>query len=136
MIDEAFSHTNVLIVDDERDMRYILHAILRDMGLRNVHEAHDVRDALHIIKTSMEPIDLILCDWNMPGRPGLDLLKELHMEGGPPAFLIVSGRGDHDSVVTAKKAGVAGYIRKPFSPKQVETRILGALQRTQESKVL
>jgi DNA-binding response OmpR family regulator len=81
-------------------------------------------------------VELILCDWNMPGRPGLDLLEELRLDGISPIFLIVSGRGDHDSVQEAKEAGVAGYIRKPFSPDQVESRILSALHRTKAMKDL
>lgn len=125
---EKFAALNVLIIDDERDMRFILKMLLRGMGFHNIIEAHDAKHALQIIQTAPAPMDLILCDWNMPGQTGIQFLEEIALQGDVPPFLIISGRGDHDSVVVAKAAGVTGYIRKPFAPEQVETRVLQALR--------
>lgn len=133
---DDLASVNVLIVDDERDMRHILREILQDIGVRNVHEAPDVKAALHFIRFSLTPVDLIVCDWNLPGQTGLELLQELSYDGEVPPFLIVSGRSDHDSILLAKEAGVDGYIRKPFAPEQVESRVMSALQRSKTAKVL
>lgn len=136
MSDPDLSAINALIVDDERDMRHIIRTVLQNFGIREVCEAHDVKSALHIYRSSVRPVDLILCDWNMPGQCGIELLKELTYDGTIPPFLIISGRSDHDSVMMAKEAGVSGYIRKPFTPEQVESRILQALQRRNAAKAL
>lgn len=132
---QGLSDICALIVDDEKEMRHVLKDILQDIGIGHFFEAGDVKGALHILKTSYKRIDIVLCDWNLPGQSGLDLRAEMEREEIKCAFLIVSGRGDHDSVLTAKNAGVAGYIRKPFSPYLVETRILIALQRMKNPKV-
>jgi two-component system chemotaxis response regulator CheY len=125
---KGLAHVYALIVDDERDMRFILKMLLKGMGIHNIAEAHDGKHAIQILQTTHNAIDLVLCDWNMPGMTGIQLHEEISLIMTAPPFLIISGRGDHDSVVTARSAGVAGYIRKPFSPEQVETRVLQALQ--------
>ena len=65
----------VLIVDDFSTMRKIVRSTLKQMGIKNINEADNGKTALKELKK--EKFDLILCDWNMPEMPGIDLLKTL-----------------------------------------------------------
>lgn len=125
---QELEHVHVLIVDDDRDMRVILKSFLKDMGIHHVTEASDSRHALQIVQSAFRPIDLILCDWNMPGLSGIEFVEEVALAGHHPQCLMISGRGDTDSVLVARAAGVSGYIRKPFDPEHLEARVLQALQ--------
>ncbi len=68
-------------------------------------------------------VDLVLCDWNMPGMSGLDFLRQVRSVGLEIPFLMVTGRADKESVIEAKDAGVSAYIAKPFSQTQLEAKL-------------
>ena len=64
-----------------------------------------------------QPLDLIISDFNMPELDGLGLLRAVR---GHPAvrklpFILITGRGDRELVVTAAQAGVNNYLVKPFT---------------------
>jgi two-component system chemotaxis response regulator CheY len=67
--------------------------------------------------------DLILCDWNMPVMSGMEFFRALREKGNVTPFLMITGRSDHNSIMEARSTGVEGYLRKPFSSKQIETRL-------------
>jgi len=119
----------VMIVDDFEGMRKLIEQCLRAAGLQidEVLEAENGREALLALRET--PVDLILCDINMPKMDGLELLKNLRqspMTKDTPVVM-VSGDGAESRVVAALKAGAGGYIRKPFSPEQVKERVLPLL---------
>ncbi len=124
----------VLIVDDEKEMRLIMKSVLQDMGIRNIIEAEDAKHAHHILRYAFGKVDIILCDWNLPGESGMEFLHDLRGEDCRIPFLVISGRGDSQSVTLAKEASVAGYILKPFTPEQLEARIRGLLHRVNGMK--
>ncbi len=113
----------VLIVDDQADARVLLKNMLSEIGVHQVFEASDGRQALSFIDAAFDFVDFIVCDWNMPSMSGVELLRQLRTVDPDIPFLMVTGRGDMDSVVEAKSSGVTGYIRKPFSPAQFEAKI-------------
>lgn len=120
----------VLIVEDQPESRMILRDILGDLGIAQIYEADDGRNALQYM--SGKNVDLILCDWNMPVMSGMEFFRALREKGDATPFLMITGRSDHNSVMEARSTGVEGYIRKPFSPQQIETRlrILAARMKT------
>ena len=70
----------ILIVDDFETVRLFLRNALNQIGIENINEAGDGREALQMIqeyKKSGEPFEMIFCDWNMPEMTGLELLQEL-----------------------------------------------------------
>jgi two-component system chemotaxis response regulator CheY len=77
-------------------------------------------------------IDLVLCDWNMPGRSGLELLQQVRSVGLEVPFVMVTGRADKESVIAAKDAGVTAYISKPFSAAQLEAKMRAAVARARK----
>jgi FixJ family two-component response regulator len=73
-----------------------------------------------------------LLDVNIPGRSGLDILKELHGEDYPAPIFMMSGQGDIAMAVNAIKNGALDFIEKPFSGKEIITRVeeaIGAFER-------
>ncbi len=113
----------VLVVDDQADARTLIKNMLTEFGVHQVFEAADGRQALSFIDAAFDFVDFIICDWNMPGISGVELLRQLRTVDPNIPFLMVTGRGDMDSVVEAKSSGVTGYIRKPFSPAQFEAKV-------------
>ena len=96
-----------LVVDDFSTMRRIIKNFLNDLGYSNVQEADDGTTALPILKQGN--IDFLVTDWNMPGMPGLDLLKAVRAD---PALaklpvLLVTAEAKREQIVEAAKAANA-----------------------------
>ncbi|MFY9907148.1 MAG: response regulator [Terriglobales bacterium] len=118
-----------LIVDDSSVMRKIVERSLRQAGieLEKVTEAGNGAEALASLHDN--PVDLILCDINMPVMDGLEFVREvakLDSAKGVPIVMITT-EGSESHVVQALSAGARGYIRKPFTPDQVKEHVLPVL---------
>lgn len=129
MID--FNGLKVLIVEDQAEARAMLRNMLSELGVNQVFEAPDGSDAINFMEAAFDYVDVILCDWNMPELSGIDFLKKLRESDPDVPFLMITGRGDMASVVDAKNTGVSGYIRKPFSPAQLEAKLRILMQRAE-----
>ena len=118
-----------LIVDDSSVMRKIVERSLRQAGINlgEVFQAGNGAEALGVLKAS--PVDLILCDINMPVMDGLEFIKQLpeveNAKGVPVVMITTEGSEAH--VVQALSAGARGYIRKPFTPEQVKEHVVPVL---------
>jgi two-component system chemotaxis response regulator CheY len=120
---------HALIVDDSSVMRKIVERSLRQAGieLEKVVEASNGAEALAALHNN--PVDLILCDINMPVMDGLEFVREvakLESAKGIPIVMITT-EGSESHVVQALSAGARGYIRKPFTPDQVKEHVLPVL---------
>jgi len=113
----------VLIVDDFASMRKIVGNILKHIGFKNIIEADDGKSALKVLKKGK--VDLILSDWNMPEMPGIDLLKAVRSDGELKdiPFVMVTAEAHKDSIVEAVKAGVSGYVVKPFTAETISDKL-------------
>jgi two-component system chemotaxis response regulator CheY len=113
----------ILIVDDFATMRRIVRNVLKQIGFTNMLEADNGKAALKVLKK--ENIDLILCDWNMPEMPGIDLLKTLKSEDELKdiPFVMVTAEAQKDNIIEAVKAGVNSYIVKPFTAETVSEKL-------------
>ncbi len=118
-----FQDLKVLIVEDQSDMRAMLRNMMTELGITQIFEAPDGRQGLSFIDAAFDFVDIIICDWNMPGMTGVEFLRQLRTVDPDFPFLMVTGRSDMDSVVEAKSSGVTAYIRKPFSPMQLEAKL-------------
>jgi two-component system chemotaxis response regulator CheY len=118
-----------MVVDDYEGMRRLIVQCLRAAGvpIGQVLEAENGREALVVLRDS--PVDLILCDINMPLMDGLDLLRALRQRPATQntPVVIITADGGESRVVAAIKAGAGGYLCKPFSPEQVKERVLPLL---------
>lgn len=115
---------NILVVEDNTRTMRLIQAVLKDMGVGQVFSARDGREAQTFLDGAAELINLIICDWNMPRMTGLDLLKQVRTVDPHLPFLMVTARGTVDSVMAAKKSGVSAYIVKPFSPAELEQKVV------------
>lgn len=127
---EHLGEIRILIVEDQSDARSLMRGMLGEMGVTQIFESSDGREALKFLDAAFDFIDLIICDWNMPGMTGLELLRQLRSVDPDMPFLMVTSRSDMDSVISAKSANVTGYIRKPFSPAQLEAKMRIVLHRS------
>lgn len=118
----------ILIVDDEPDIRETIRFALEEHGF-GVLEAGHADDARRLIG---EQPDLLLLDWMLPGRSGLELaaqLKQSPKTKGMP-IIMISARGDEEDRVKGLDTGADDYISKPFSPREMIARINAVLRRS------
>ena len=113
----------ILIVDDFATMRKVIRNLLKQGGYKNITEAEDGVVALRILKS--QKMDFVISDWNMPNMTGLELLKAVRVDNELSSlpFLMVTAEGLKENVVLAIKAGVSGYIVKPFTADALSEKI-------------
>ena len=113
----------VLIVDDFATMRRILKNILKQIGFTKISEAEDGKNALNMLKE--QKFDLVLCDWNMPEMPGIELLKQVRADDGlkDMPFIMVTAEAQKDNIIQAVQAGVSNYVVKPFTAETISEKL-------------
>ena len=113
----------ILIVDDFSTMRRIIKNLLHDLGYDNSHEADDGTTALPLLKNGS--FDFLITDWNMPGMPGLQLLKEVRADPKltDMPVLLLTAEAKRDQIVEAAQAGVNGYVIKPFTAQVLKEKL-------------
>jgi sigma-B regulation protein RsbU (phosphoserine phosphatase) len=123
----AAAGPRILVVDDDSMMRFNIAGYLEDSGYY-VLEAGDGDNAIAAVRE--QPPDLVLCDLRMPGRDGLDVMRELH-DGFPELPVIaVSGTGVLNDAVDALRAGAWDFVIKPIQNMAVlEHAVTGALHK-------
>ena len=118
-----------LIVDDSSVMRNIVERSLVQAGIEmgQVFQAANGAEALTILKEN--PVDLILCDINMPVMDGLEFIKQLPgiANAKDVPVVMITTEGSEEYVVQALSCGARGYIRKPFTPEQVKEHVIPVL---------
>jgi two-component system chemotaxis response regulator CheY len=114
---------NFLVVDDFSTMRRIIKNLLHDLGYANVAEADDGTTALPLLKHGN--FDFLITDWNMPGMPGLELLKQVRADArlGKMPVLMLTAEAKREQIVEAAQAGVNGYVIKPFTAATLKEKI-------------
>jgi two-component system phosphate regulon response regulator PhoB len=125
---------NVLIVDDEPDIREVIRFALEAADFR-VLEAGHAEEARRIM--SAERIDLVLLDWMLPGRSGLELAQQIKQNSksrGLP-IIMVSARGEEEDRIRGLETGADDYVTKPFSPRELVARVNAVLRRAKPGEV-
>ena len=122
---EILGKRKILIVDDMKTMRMIVKQTLKDLGADVTYFASDGSEAWKMLTEEGNGIDLVVCDWNMPNMTGFELLQKCRENADfkELAFLLVTAEQDVGQVQDAIKAGVDGYIVKPFNVDSFSTRL-------------
>jgi DNA-binding response OmpR family regulator len=111
------SELSFLIVDDSSYMRKILRTLLSGYGVRAIMEADGTDTALASIRTSVP--DILLVDWEMPGRDGLELIREIRGSAEKEirflSIMMISGHSEKSRVMAARNAGINDFLVKPIS---------------------
>ncbi|MBU0728926.1 MAG: response regulator [Proteobacteria bacterium] len=117
---------NILIIDDEVSIREILQRFLTREGFI-CSQAHDAEEALEKLETNA--FSLALCDINMPGATGIDLLRTMHIKYPQLAVIMVTAVDDRETALNALELGAYGYVIKPFEMNEMLINISNALKR-------
>ena len=118
----------VLIVDDEPGVRYLLKEILLDEGLI-IHTAGSAIEVL--VSFDIMEIDLIILDIKMPGMDGLELYKILIGKGFHGKVILMTANGGDDRMMErARTLGVKKFLIKPFDVEELIEKVFTALNVT------
>ncbi|MDB2426068.1 response regulator transcription factor [bacterium] len=120
----------VFIVDDEEDVRDFLEESIKEMGFDSVKisAGAEVRAMLRESQPS-----LILLDQNMPGKSGLEIIKDVSELGLIVPIIMITGDDSEETKVKALTEGADDYIIKPISVPELRARITAVLRRAQLS---
>lgn len=118
----------ILVAEDDPDIRTLITRRLAGAG-HDVIEAADGDTALSLAIES--DLDVIVLDWMMPGKTGLEVCGALrqHPEIRAARVLMLTARAQDSDIAAAYAAGVDDYLVKPFRPSQLEERIMVLLDR-------
>jgi two-component system, chemotaxis family, chemotaxis protein CheY len=119
--EEKFMGPNVLVADDSGTMRKIIIRSLQALGVSNATEAKDGDQAVSLYKQG--GIDVILTDWNMPGKNGMEVLQEIRALDKNIPIVMVTTEAEKKHVLEAIQAGVSDYIIKPFEAEMLREKL-------------
>ncbi len=115
----------VLIVDDEKNMRWVLGEALRAEGYE-IAEASDGKEALALVAESAP--DLMVLDHKMPAPDGMEVLRRIRGKGLSFPVIMLTAHGNVQTAVEAMKAGATEYLTKPFDLEELKLVIEKALR--------
>jgi DNA-binding response OmpR family regulator len=115
----------ILVVEDEQSIRTIVEYALRDAGFSviGVGRGDEALDTME-----REPIDLVVLDVMLPGLDGLEVCKRIRAERNIP-IIMLSARGEELDKVLGLELGADDYVTKPFSPRELVSRVKANLRR-------
>lgn len=124
---EDFSNRSILVVDDEERMVRFIRLNLEHDGFQVV-PAHRGMQALDEIRKEMP--DLVLLDVMMPDIDGFEVLRMIRENSNVPVIMLTA-KGEEDDRVRGLELGADDYISKPFSPRELVSRVKAVLRRTE-----
>jgi two-component system, OmpR family, response regulator CpxR len=119
--------SRILIVDDDRALCSLLADYLQREGF-DVDVAHDGATALAQLHNQSQRPDLLILDVMMPGRDGLDTLRELRLQYRLPVIML-SARGEPVDRIVGLELGADDYLSKPCLPRELLARVRAQLRR-------
>jgi two-component system KDP operon response regulator KdpE len=116
----------ILITDDEKDLRRVLRLTLGGLGFA-ITESCNGEEALR--EAARNPFEVVLLDMNMPGMGGVETCRQLRRLNPRLQILMLTVRDSENDKVAALEAGADDYITKPFSTRELAARIKAAMRR-------
>jgi two-component system, chemotaxis family, chemotaxis protein CheY len=111
----------VLVADDSGTMRAIIVRSLNSLGVSDVVQAEDGTKAVELFQPGV--FDLVLTDWNMPGKTGLEVIQEIRKLDKNVPVIMITTESDKARVVQAIQAGVTDFVVKPFDSKVLREKL-------------
>jgi len=121
---------HVLLIDDDTELCELMGRFLESEGF-DISMANDGNQGLEMALTS--GIDLAVIDIMMPGKNGMDLLRELRQSSNLPVIMLTA-RGEEMDRIIGLELGADDYIPKPCNPRELAARIRSVLRRTEQSE--
>lgn len=119
--------STILVVEDERKIAAVVADYLEAASFEVV-VATDGEAALREVRAAKP--DLVVLDLGLPGRDGLDVIRQLRRSSNVPV-VILTARGDESDRILGLEMGTDDYIVKPFSPRELVARVRAVLRRTE-----
>jgi two-component system, OmpR family, phosphate regulon response regulator PhoB len=118
----------ILIVEDEPEIREMIRYILEPLGYA-ISESDNAQDARKLLAANT--YDLILMDWMLPGRSGLEFTREIKQQNQKPypPVIMLTARADESDKIEGLESGADDYVTKPFSPRELTARIKAVIRR-------
>jgi two-component system chemotaxis response regulator CheY len=110
-----------LVADDSNSMRKALVNSLSACGITDIVEAGDGEEALQ--RFAEGPFDLVLTEWNMSLRNGLEVVQAIRAGGAKTPIIMITAEAEKTRVIEAIKAGVNDYVIKPFTEEMLKDKI-------------
>jgi two-component system KDP operon response regulator KdpE len=129
MTEDNFRNKLILVVDDEERMARFIRLNLEHDGFQVV-EAHKGMDAINELRTKMP--DVILLDVMMPDIDGFEALQLIRESSSVPVIMLTA-KGEEDDRVKGLELGADDYVTKPFSPRELVSRVRAVLRRTESA---
>ena len=128
-VPSGFESAKVLLVDDSRLIRMGLRRSLEEIGLKDITEAGDGREAIETLVR--EHFDLMLLDMEMPEMNGMEVLTVLRDTPHHPwpPVIVISGGTNLDDAVRCIEMGAEDYLSKPFNPVLLRARVTTSVER-------
>lgn len=127
MSSQDFKNYKILVVDDEERMVRFIRLNLEHDGFQ-VIEAYRGSQALELVRTQLP--DLVLLDIMMPDIDGFEVLRLIRETSNVPVIMLTA-KGEEDDRVRGLEMGADDYITKPFSPRELVSRVRAVLRRVQ-----
>ena len=127
--DNRFKNYRILVVDDEQRMARFIRLNLEQDGFR-VTEAYNGTQALDKLRTALP--DLLLLDVMLPDFDGFEVLKTIRKISAVPVIM-VTAKSEEDERVHGLELGADDYVTKPFSPRELVSRVRAVLRRSEIS---
>ena len=125
MTDMAFKNRRILVVDDEERMVRFIRLNLEHDGFR-VSEAFKGTEALDKLRSTLP--DLVLLDVMLPDIDGFEVLRMIREVSTIPVIMLTA-KGEEDDRVKGLELGADDYVTKPFSPRELVSRVRAVLRR-------
>jgi two-component system KDP operon response regulator KdpE len=127
MNDNRLKDRRILVVDDEERMVRFIRLNLEHDGFR-VIEAYNGTQAINKIRSNLP--DLVLLDVMMPDMDGFEVLRIIREVSSVPVIMLTA-KGEEDDRVRGLELGADDYVTKPFSPRELVSRVRAVLRRTE-----
>ena len=126
--------TRILVADDMMAICDLIKMHLKLLGFENVTTANDGKQVIDLLNEGRQwgkSIELLICDWNMPIKTGIEILEYVraHKDFEKIPFIMITSENDRKQVARAILEGVNHYIVKPFTSKTLKERLTSVYER-------
>lgn len=121
------SNAVILVIEDDQDIQDMLSFSLEPDGFK-LHAAFNAKEGWEMVENKQ--VDLVLLDWMLPDRSGIDLLHRIRKYYSRLPVIMITARAEEEDRVLGLDVGADDYITKPFSVRELKSRIQAVLRRT------
>jgi len=120
-------HANILIIEDDQDIQDMLGFSLEPEGY-TIYSSYTVKEGWEAIES--KSVDLILLDWMLPDNSGIDLLHRIRKYHSALPVIMITAKAEEEDRILGLDVGADDYITKPFSIRELKSRIQAVLRRS------